>query len=188
MGRGRLLKTKVKEAKKIARAEAFGKAKGEIAAWKSKPLEMRLMELLENASKTINPVDAFVNAGLAIAGYQVMKDWKGLLIGPIGLKLAQSQSIVASTSGVVTLALLGLASTSQVQDIISALLDPDQVMVGGKIYPQDKIQRPHFSDKFPYELMCNEGYELKRGPSAAFCVPVAGTGEIAITDETSDVS
>ena len=53
MGRGRLLRTKVKEAKQIARAQAFGAEKGKIAAWKSKPIEMKLYEFFKDK---IDPV------------------------------------------------------------------------------------------------------------------------------------
>jgi len=56
MGRGRLLRTKVKEAKQIARAEAFGKAKGETAAWKSKPLDMKLYEFFKDKIETVYPI------------------------------------------------------------------------------------------------------------------------------------
>lgn len=56
MGRGRLLRTKVKEAKQIARAQAFGAEKGKIAAWKSKPWDMKLYEFFKDKIETVSPV------------------------------------------------------------------------------------------------------------------------------------
>ena len=57
-------------------------------------------------------IDISLNVGLAYAGYQVFKDWKGALFGPISLKLAQVEGgtpPVAQSAGLAGLVTLGVA-------------------------------------------------------------------------------
>lgn len=58
-------------------------------------------------------MDLCLNAGLAYAGYETFKDWKGLLFGPISLKLATTSGggtpPVAQIAGVAGLLSLGLS-------------------------------------------------------------------------------
>ena len=56
-------------------------------------------------------VDAALNVGLAYAGYETFKDWKGALLGPVSLKLAQTSGgtpPVAQIAGVAGLSLIGV--------------------------------------------------------------------------------
>ncbi|GAI62631.1 unnamed protein product [marine sediment metagenome] len=62
----------------------------------------------------------------------------------------------------------------RVQDIVDALFDPDVYLVDGQKYTRDEIIAPSVSPDFPYDFVCPEGYTLKRGPSAAFCVLTQG--------------
>lgn len=64
-------------------------------------------------------VDALIYGGVAIQGALVMNDPRGALIGPIGLKLAQSPNLIAGGAGIAVLAALGLASIapSAIDDI-----------------------------------------------------------------------
>jgi len=57
-------------------------------------------------------IEALLYGGLAFQGASVMKDIRGAIIGPIGLKLAMSANIVSGASGVAILAGLGLASVA----------------------------------------------------------------------------
>jgi len=52
--------------------------------------------------------DYLINAGLAYLGYETFQDWRGLLFGPIALKLATGGNLAAGVAGVTALALLGL--------------------------------------------------------------------------------
>lgn len=108
MARGRLLKSKVREAKAVAKATAEGTAEGQVAGHKKKPLQESLREHIGKILDT-DGIDAILYAGLAYAGYERSKDWKGALIGPVALKLATSDTEVAATVGIATLAMLGLS-------------------------------------------------------------------------------
>ncbi|GAG93911.1 unnamed protein product [marine sediment metagenome] len=73
MPRGRLLKTKVKEAFKIAEAAARGKASGEAKAHKKKDLTESFKEHIGkilDRSDPKNMADAVIVAGLAYLGYE----------------------------------------------------------------------------------------------------------------------
>jgi len=57
-----------------------------------------------------------LNIALAYAGYEALGDWKGALLGPISLKLAQTTGgtpPVAQITGVAGLSLIGLALLGQ---------------------------------------------------------------------------
>ena len=71
---------------------------------KNKELWEKLEKILEKSDKAFNLA---INVGLAYAGVRVFNDWKGALIGPIALKLAQSDNLVAGGAGVVMLTGLG---------------------------------------------------------------------------------
>lgn len=65
--------------------------------------------VLDN-SRVSDFIDVFLYGGLAYLGTEVVHDWRGALIGPIGLKLAQSQNEISGLAGLGILATLGLAS------------------------------------------------------------------------------
>jgi len=126
-------------------------------------------KIIDNS--TISDVrDAVLDLALAYFGIKAFGRLEGAIIGPISLRLATSMNVVAGAAGVAGLGIMGLCSTGRVQDIVEALFDPDVYLVDGHKYTRDEIIAPSFSPDFPYELVCPEGYDLKRGPSAAFCV------------------
>lgn len=89
-------------------------------------LEKGLDKIIEWLKKQ-NPKDLAeltLMGGLAYAGYQVTKDWKGTLIGPIGLKLAQTDGIPSQIAGLTTLAVLGLCS-------FPGFKTPEEAIAGG---------------------------------------------------------
>lgn len=91
-----------------------------------KPLEEHLKDHLGRMIDRVDPLELAIYAGLAYAGYEVFKDWRGALIGPIGLKLATSPSEIAAASGVITLSGLGIgiALTGELgKQIAGALAD-----------------------------------------------------------------
>jgi len=57
-------------------------------------------------------VDYLLNIALAYTGYSLTNDWRGLIIGPIALKLASAHNVVAGAAGVAALSYMGLASLS----------------------------------------------------------------------------
>ena len=86
----------------------------------------------------------------------------GAIIGPISLKLATARNEVAGAAGVAGLAILGVASTGRVQDIVEALINPDIVLVDGQRYGHDEIVRPSFGPDFPYELKEDEPFMFEQ--------------------------
>lgn len=60
----------------------------------------------------IEPLEGLLLIGLALAGVEAFGDWKGALLGPIGLKLAMTQGgtpPIAQIAGVTALGILGAA-------------------------------------------------------------------------------
>lgn len=152
--------------------------KNKLAFWKKLgPEGQRVSEhigkIIDN-SRLQGATDAIINLALAYYGVKAFGHIGGAIIGPISLKLATARNEVAGAAGVAGLALLGVASTGRVQDIVEALINPEVVLVDGQRFGRDQIVAPSFSPDFPYELTCPEGYTLKRGPSAAFCIPNQG--------------
>lgn len=89
------------------------KKKVKVPFWKKWPPEIQHItdhagKIIDN-SKISDFINVFLNLGLAYAGAETFKDWKGAFIGPIALKLAQSENIIAGTAGVATLGILGFA-------------------------------------------------------------------------------
>jgi hypothetical protein len=149
--------------------------KTKLAFWKTlgpegKRVADHVGKIIDN-SRIQEATDAIINIALAYYGVKAFGHIGGAIIGPISLKLATARNEVAGAAGVAGLAILGVASTGRVQDIVEALINPDIVLVDGQRFEADQIVAPSFSPDFPYELTCPEGYTLKRGPSAAFCVP-----------------
>jgi len=74
--------------------------------------------------------ELLLNAGLAYAGYQLYKDWKGLLHGPIALRLARTWggtppiSQIAGVAGLLTLGLAFAAPT-----LADWMIDPEQGVI-----------------------------------------------------------
>ena len=107
--------------------------------WKKTSPELKhvtdhIGKVIDN-SKLTDFIEFFIYAGLAYVGAEKLKDWRGALIGPIGLKLATSMNIVAGTAGIAILGVLGLAS-------IGSFISPprrenDQIVidVGEQTYP-----------------------------------------------------
>jgi len=149
------------------------KKKEKLPFWKK--LDPEFKHVADHLGKAIDNsnikqlTDAFLYGAAAYFGFKAF-GFNGLMVGPIALKLAMAENIVPATSGVVTLALIGAANTSPVQDMITAITDPNQVLVDGVLYPREQVIAPSTNPNFPYDFVCPEGYTLKRGPSAAFCV------------------
>lgn len=106
MPKGRLLKSKIREAKAVAKATEEGKLK----ALKKEPLQQKFerigMTLAENPSQV---VEAALYAGLAYLSYEKMgKHWESAFFGPVALKLATSPNEIAAASGVIGLGILGV--------------------------------------------------------------------------------
>ncbi len=166
----------VKEKKKIPRKNKKNPGdKKQLAFWKKlgpegKRVSEHIGKIIDN-SRIQEATDAIINIALAYYGVKAFGHIGGAIIGPISLKLATARNEIAGFAGVVGLAALGVASTTGVQEGIAALLSPDLMVVDGHLYTSGEVVAPSFSPDFPYELTCPEGYTLKRGPSAAFCVP-----------------
>jgi len=85
--------------------------------WKKKPELERITRHIGKLIDRIPPEavsEIGLNAALAYAGYQVWKDWKGALFGPIALRLARSPGgtpPVSQMAGVAGLTYLGLCFT-----------------------------------------------------------------------------
>jgi len=150
------------------------KKKVKIPFWKKK-VSPELKHLTDHAGKIIDNSnisqlrDAILDIGLVYFGIRAF-GLHGAIIGPVSLRLATAMNPIAGAAGVIGLVTMGLCNQGPVQDFITAMLDPGQVMVGGELMPIENVVAPSFSPDFPYELICPEGYDLKRGPSAAFCV------------------
>ncbi len=150
-----------------------GSSRSKLPFWKKLDPELKhvsdhLGKMLDN-SNVGQLIDALLYGSAAYFGFKAF-GFNGLMVGPIALKLAMAENIVPATSGVVTLALIGAANTSPVQDAITALTDPNQVLVDGVLYPKDQVIPATISPEPPWAFVCPEGYTLKRGPSAVFCV------------------
>lgn len=117
-------------------------------------------------------VDPVIYGGVAYLGWKAFGGVSGALFGPIALKLAQANNMAAGAAGVAGLATLGISHGVGIdfQGMVTALLDPDMVIIDGELMSKKNVIAPTISGTFPFELKCPEGYELKRGPSAAFCV------------------
>jgi len=100
-------------------------------------------------SKISDLLDVLINFGLAWAGVETFRDWKGALVGPIALKLATSMNIVAGTAGVATLGVLGFAYAA------------------GR-GPEEPPQTPSVGPFTPGE--CPEGYTLMIRMGGYHCV------------------
>jgi len=68
--------------------------------------EVLLFKILDRGKQI---VDLALNLGLAYLGAKHFKHPVGALFGPIALKLARSENVVAGTSGVIGLVSLGVA-------------------------------------------------------------------------------
>lgn len=68
-------------------------------------------------SKVSDFIDVAIYGGLAYVGADVYKDIRGALIGPIGLKLAQSGNIVSGAAGLAILGVLGLSVVAPTGEI-----------------------------------------------------------------------
>lgn len=116
-----------------------------------------------------NPKDlaeVAIMVGLAYAGYETFKDWRGALLGPVSLKLAQTSGGTLSPSqiaGIAGLSLLGVA------------------IAGGERFEQTyKVLtgEPVFRGVLPQEgpngePICPPGYKLviSRLAGGAACIP-----------------
>jgi len=89
-----------------------------------KVVEKALAKLVESFKE--NPdkwFDVGLNAALAYAGYEAFKDWRGALLGPVSLKLAQAGGgtpPISQIAGVAGLAFLGVSFAG------SSLVNPSQ--------------------------------------------------------------
>lgn len=79
MGRGKALRTRVKEAKKLAEAEALGTAIGEQKGHKKKKLEQSLREHLGKLIDRIDPLKTLGLAATTFVCYTLIKQNKTLL-------------------------------------------------------------------------------------------------------------
>jgi len=93
---------------------------------KLKKIKRRLEPFLDRVGKHIAKIaentslkdiqDIILNLGLAYAGYEALRDWKGAVLGPVSLKLAQTQGgtpPIAQIAGVAGLSLIGVALLGQ---------------------------------------------------------------------------
>lgn len=77
--------------------------------------------------------DFILNIGLAYAGYELAQDWRGALVGPVGLKLAESGNAASGAAGVAALTALGFASiVTHLKQTVPVIVGPD----GGSSCPQ----------------------------------------------------
>lgn len=78
-----------------------------------KALERSVKDHIGKLIDRVEPIDAFINIGLAYLGYEAFHTWKGALIGPIAYKLATTQGgtpPVSQISGLAILGILGVAA------------------------------------------------------------------------------
>ena len=115
-------------------------------------------------SRAQDLVNAFLNIGLAYAGYEIFRDWKGALLGPISLKLATSNNLAAGTAGVVGLASLGLAAGAGKKLSEILLIDvPDPPEIPGPGQTDPETGEP--------KGRCGENMTLMIRMGALLCVP-----------------
>lgn len=130
------------------------KKKNKIAFWKRQSPEItRITNHIGNIINNGHAVDYFLNGSLALMGIYSFKDIRGAVLGPLGLKLAQSGNLAAGGVGLGILGLLGLTTFAP-----SALdiFDPDKV----KEY-QEKIKPPENNEcKSGFTKMINFGQIL----------------------------
>lgn len=117
-----------------------------------------------NNSKVADFSALFMNAGLALAGFQVFQSWQGALWGPVSLKLATSENLAAGIAGVAGLATLGLASGSAglqnfIADPWGAIQeDTEHLLAGDPVYDE------------PIEGVCSGGKLLMQRQGVQICV------------------
>ena len=107
-----------------------------------------------------------LNAGLAYAGYERFKDWKGALLGPVSLKLATAPGgtpPVSQMAGIAGLSILGLAYAQDLFGVIKEQLQElpwmpeQQLKLEGKlpegsypIAPQRSCPTDYHKETFGY--------------------------------------
>lgn len=88
-----------------------------VKAARDEKVQKRLTDLLaklsDSTAKIKDVAEGALFVGLAYVGYKAVGSWPGLLVGPIGLKLAQSGNIVSAGAGLAILSGLGLASVAK---------------------------------------------------------------------------
>ena len=113
MARGKLLKTKIKEAvlqaSLVAESIQLGKEKATQKLNAKKPMDTAIFERLEKLLDNIDPLEGAVYGAVAYTGYHATNDWRGAVLGIVSLKLATSPSEAAAISGIIGLVSLGLA-------------------------------------------------------------------------------
>lgn len=152
MGRGRALTTKIKEAKGIAKAIGQGTAKAD----EGKPLEESLKEHLGRIIDRVDPIDAALYGGLYAIGYDIFKDARAAMLGPISLRLATSPNEIAAASGLIGLASLGVIGTLGLTNLVEAIK-------GGADFMGNPIAY-NIHPMAPGYERCKDGYTLMLSP------------------------
>lgn len=116
----------VKKTEKLAFAAKMGELKAISKAHRGKKfLEESLREHIGKAVDRMDPVDGLLYGAVAYVGYDLTKDWKGALIGPIALKLATSPSEIAAVAGIAALGSLGLLYVGSLFPEAQAKMKPE---------------------------------------------------------------
>ena len=122
-------------------------------------------KIIDNA-KPQDLAEVGIMLGLAYAGYEAFKDWKGLLVGPIGLKLAMAPGgtwHVSQIAGVGMLASLGVA--------LSPVDAEGKVMLGGIPGIETRPIGPQEELIMTFGKACPEGYsQLTQAFGIRWCV------------------
>lgn len=137
--------------------------RGRKAFWKKSPEIERVSDHIGRAIDRLPVVDTILNIGLAYLGYELTKDWKGALIGPIALKLATANNIVAGGAGIATLAFLGLTGGGALEIVKSQWqMEEEALRSGEPLYNNPIVENGRH--------VCEGGYLLMERAGVRICV------------------